>query len=88
MPYIKPEERDALSHTVMHLENEAKTAHAGMVNYLITKLCSAWLVEHGVSYPSIASITGILENVKQEFYQRVARTYEDAKLKENGDVYN
>jgi hypothetical protein len=38
------------------------------------------------SYPKIAMITGVLENIKQEFYRRVASPYEDKKILENGDI--
>jgi hypothetical protein len=38
------------------------------------------------SYPKIAIITGVLENIKQEYYRRVASTYEDQKISQNGDI--
>jgi hypothetical protein len=31
-------------------------------------------------------ITGVLENVKQEFYRRIATAYEEKKIIENGDI--
>jgi hypothetical protein len=31
-------------------------------------------------------ITGVLENIKQEFYRRAASSYEDKKIIENGDI--
>jgi hypothetical protein len=39
-----------------------------------------------VSYSKIAIATGVLENIKQEFYRRVAEKYEDKKIKINGDI--
>jgi hypothetical protein len=30
--------------------------------------------------------TGVIENVKQEFYRRLASKYEDAKIEQNGDI--
>jgi hypothetical protein len=39
-----------------------------------------------ISYSKIAIITGVLENVKQEFYRRAAAPYEDKKILQNGDV--
>lgn len=39
-----------------------------------------------VSYPKIAIITGVLENIKQEFYRRVAENYENQKISQNGDI--
>ena len=38
------------------------------------------------SYSKIAMVTGVLENVKQEFYRRIAASYEDKKIVENGDI--
>ena len=38
------------------------------------------------NYAKLAIITGVLENIKQEFYRRVASPYEDLKAKQNGDV--
>jgi len=31
-------------------------------------------------------ITGVLENIKQEYYRRVATKYEEQKIIENGDI--
>jgi hypothetical protein len=31
-------------------------------------------------------VTGVLENIKQEFYRRIASQYEDKKILENGDI--
>jgi hypothetical protein len=39
-----------------------------------------------VSYKKIAVITGVLENIKQEYYRRIAVPYEDEKIVENGDI--
>jgi hypothetical protein len=39
-----------------------------------------------VSYSKVAMITGVLENIKQEFYRRIASFYEDKKILENGDI--
>jgi hypothetical protein len=58
---------------------------AGNLNYVITRICSG-LLRGKVSYAKVAVITGVLENVKQEFYRRAASPYEDKKLQENGDV--
>ena len=38
------------------------------------------------SYTKIAVATGVLENIKQEFYRRIASSYEDKKIIENGDI--
>ena len=38
------------------------------------------------TYPKIAMVTGVLENIKQEYYRRVAEPYEDMKIRQNGDI--
>lgn len=57
---------------------------SGNLNYTITRICSSLL--NKPSYSKVAVVTGVLENVKQEFYRRVASPYEDKKIEENGDV--
>jgi len=59
---------------------------AGEFNYVITRLVDTWLGT-SLSYHNIALITGVLENVKQELYRRLAIPYEDQKIVSNGDVY-
>jgi hypothetical protein len=39
-----------------------------------------------ISYKNIAMATGVLENIKQELYRRIAAPYEDRKVLENGDI--
>ena len=58
---------------------------SGNINYVITRICSSLLVNKP-TYAKVAIITGVLENVKQEFYRRVASPYEDKKMLQNGDV--
>jgi hypothetical protein len=66
------------------LSNEDILKIAGILNYCITRICSS--CSGDISYQKIAIITGVLENVKQEFYRRIASPYEDKKIIENGDV--
>ena len=56
-----------------------------MLNYVFTKLIVKIVPER--RYKFIARITGVLENVKQEFYRRYAEPYEDEQIKKSGDVY-
>jgi hypothetical protein len=86
MPYIRKEEREDLAHVVEHLRQIAETVTVGQLNYLITCLIDAYW-SGAKRYYNIAMITGVLENVKQEFYRRVAAEYEDARRRETGDVY-
>ena len=81
MPYIKQEERKNLD---QHLAFAWQDLSAGQMNYMITGLVKRWIGDP--SYTKIATMTGVLENVKQEMYRRLASPYEDAKIAENGDV--
>jgi len=81
VPYIRPEDRAKL----LPLEFSAAGMSAGELNYLMTRLVLSWIGEP--SYSKIATATGVVENVKQELYRRLASPYEDAKIAENGDVY-
>jgi hypothetical protein len=82
MPYIKKENREVFENVVL-----PGTATAGELNYLITKICQQYIVDHELNYQTLNDITGALENCKQEFYRRLVSKYEDTKIEENGDVY-
>jgi hypothetical protein len=66
------------------LSNDQFLSIVGDINYTFSRVLSGVMGE--VSYSKIALITGVLENIKQEFYRRVAGTYEDKKIVENGDI--
>jgi len=85
MPYIKPDRRQQLDPYVFALSNSI--GEYGELNYAITQLCRLMHIEEPLSYTKIALLTGVLENVKQEFYRRLAVPYEEEKAKINGDVY-
>jgi len=94
MPYVDPKIRAKLD---PHIEKLAKALledrpfnldGAGHLNYAITRLVMLTAFPEGrLSYSGIALVTGVLENVKQEFYRRVAAPYEDDAKSRNGDVY-
>jgi hypothetical protein len=92
MPYIKPEDRVWYEKTINELANALGTAKnneimsdmAGDMNYCISTLIGK--VMGKPSYAKIAIITGVLENVKQEFYRRVGVPYEENKIVQNGDI--
>lgn len=73
----KPFEMESLS-------NEELLNISGNINYAVSRVCGSIMGK--ISYPKIAIITGVLENIKQEFYRRVAEPYEDKKILENGDI--
>ena len=56
----------------------------GDINYSISCLCSQIMGDP--SYSKIAMITGVLENVKQEYYRRIAVPYEENKKAQTGDI--
>jgi len=84
MPYIKQEKRPAIDEHINFLEHLIPTD--GDLNYVITKLCLAYVEQHGKSYHTLNDITGALECAKLEFNRRLIGPYEDSKIKENGDV--
>lgn len=66
------------------ISNEEFLSICGDINYAFSRILSGTMGD--ISYPKIAVITGVLENIKQEFYRRVATTYENKKIAENGDI--
>ena len=94
MPYIKPEGRvfvDGCVHRMIEcltegneLTDEEFMAIMGEVNYMFSRIITACMGKP--SYAKICMTTGVLENIKQEFYRRVASPYEDNKKIQNGDI--
>lgn len=101
MPYIKEENRLNLDQCIEDmilciesnatintdqptLSNEEFLSIVGDINYTFSRILGELMGQ--VSYSKIAMITGVLENIKQEFYRRVASSYEDKKIVENGDI--
>ncbi len=59
----------------------------GELNYLITRLCHAFVERHGTpSYADLNDVVGVLECAKQELYRRLVAPYEDECIQRNGDV--
>jgi hypothetical protein len=94
MPYIDARYRselhdhiEALADIIVRNDeaNKHDGSYAGQLNFVITALILELIPER--RYWAIAMITGVLENVKQEFYARYARPYEDEQIAKNGDVY-
>ena len=80
MPYIKQSDR-------IDLEEGRRPQTAGELNYIITNLLIDYTYEKGLNYETINSIIGVLECAKLEYYRRLASSYEDTKIQQNGDVY-
>lgn len=98
MPYIKEDLRKQLDVCIDklvdcintpkglqgHMDNNEFVTLLGDINYCFSRIVSSLMGDP--SYPKIAMVTGVLENIKQEFYRRVAEPYEDKKIVENGDI--
>ncbi len=96
MPYISREEREELDNAIdivvdNILNNKVSlndpnnfSNFLGRINYCFSRVLMGVMKE--VSYRNIAMATGVLENIKQEFYRRVAVKYEDFKISENSDI--
>jgi hypothetical protein len=91
MPYIKEEKREELDPCIDNLikcldpEKDLIISNIlGDINYTFSRILGGLMGTP--SYNKIAMITGVLENIKQEFYRRVAESYEDKKILENGDI--
>lgn len=82
MPYISPNRR-------REIIKGSIPENSGELNYELTLDIIGYMdSKGGLSYKTINDIIGALEGCKLEFYHRLARPYEDIKIKNNGDVYN
>jgi hypothetical protein len=96
MPYIKEEDREELDAAIDQMIKSIRDIHhslnnphdfsiyLGRINYSFSRILGGLINEP--SYNKIAMVTGVLENIKQEFYRRIASQYEDKKILENGDI--
>lgn len=95
MPYIDKNERKELDpyirDMVVAIKNTTKLNNPndfknnlGRINYVFSRVLSG--VMGNISYSKIAMATGVIENIKQEFYRRLAAVYEDNKIQDNGDI--
>lgn len=85
MPYIPPNET---RNTIDKILSLLPIGGVGVLNYIITRVCLAYIAQQGKGYRSINDVVGVLECAKLEFYRRLAAPYEDTKIIENGDVYD
>ena len=90
MPYVKRTDRALMKPQIDYLLlflNE-KGYNPGWINYIITTIIYYWWKSSAQNYATLALICGTLDNVKDEFYRRVASPYEDRKIEEHGDVFS
>lgn len=85
MPYIKKEDRVRLETFVQAMET-VEIRSPGELNYLLTLLAHRYLNQKPESYQMYNDAVGALEGAKLELYRRHVASYEDDKIKENGDV--
>lgn len=87
MPYIEPVARKELDPLIdaLFARLNCQGLNMGNLNYTITRLVVKTFLLRG-GYDTIAGVTGVLENVKQEFYRRAAVPYEFKKMVANGDI--
>lgn len=94
MPYIKVDRRNKIDKSIEQLaktlssnrENKQSLEEIlGDINYSFSRILA--ILMEKPNYNKVAMITGVLENIKQEFYRRIATPYENQKIEENGDVH-
>ena len=96
MPYIDEQERveldSQIDNMILAIRNNKTNLnnphdfsnYLGRINYCFSRIIYG--VMRDVSYRNIAMVTGVLENIKQEYYRRIAEPYEDIKIRQNGDI--
>jgi len=85
MPYIKPEDREKF-HSLLDAMHLTSIKTAGELNFLITCLVHSFLAKTDRKYQNFNDALGALEGAKLELYRRAIASYEEKKIKENGDV--
>jgi len=80
MPYVDEKSR-------IRIECGGIPRNAGELNYKITRIINGYTFMKGESYQTYNDILGVLSAIPQELYRRKIASYEDKKIKENGDVY-
>ncbi|MGQ9687489.1 MAG: DUF6899 family protein [Desulfobaccales bacterium] len=97
MPYISTRERRELDPLIDELaarlvaQAEAagyEGAFTGLLNYAYTRLALAVVRRRfgRLRYWLIAALSGVFQNLSQEFYRRLAAPYEDRQMAQSGDV--
>lgn len=94
MPYIPSSQRKELDPLIDQLAEKIKklrqeeTDFAGLLNYSCTRLAlkTIKICFGQLRYWLIATLTGIFQNIAEEFYRRLATPYEEKKKEETGDL--
>ena len=84
MPYIDKEQRELYKSVRL----PRKVKHPGVLNYIISNLIQDYIENlGGYNYRNMNEVIGVLDCTKEEFRRRKLDSYEDRKIRENGDVY-
>ena len=91
MPYIERSSRDkydpAINNLIDLIKNKDCNPLAGDLAYVVYKICLGVCKRFEfTTFYRLNMITGVLDNVKDEFKRRVLFPYEDTKMDLNGDV--
>ncbi|MDD3434416.1 MAG: hypothetical protein BWY48_00292 [Parcubacteria group bacterium ADurb.Bin305] len=97
MPYITSKSRQQLDLYIDQLADkiveESKNenydaAFAGLLNYSCTKLALQVIYKRfgKLRYWLVAIVSGVFNNIGEEFYRRLAAPYENKQIQKNGDV--
>jgi len=95
MPYLPPSIKKRLDPRIDDLaaeieaiaaETPDEVTFAGLLNYACTRLAIRAMPER--RYWAIATTVGVLKNVADEFYRRVAVPYEEERRAQHGDVFD
>lgn len=81
MPYIKQEVRPLMDRVVEAMVKAGVTAN-GDLNYILYSFCKYYVPE---SYNNYKNFCGELRQCATEIERRILASYEDKKIKENGD---
>lgn len=87
MPYIAEDRRAELDPHISEVITVLRKLgwNEGDMNYTISRMVGA-AFEEEPRYHTIARVTGVLKNVADEFYRRIAAPYEEQAIEKNGDV--
>jgi hypothetical protein len=91
MPYLTQDAREKLdSHIndILEVLLETNVSVPGGLNYAICRVADGVIAAKGESYSIYNTLLGATEAAKLEIYRRMVAPYEDAKCKENGEVFS
>lgn len=87
MPYINKDDRWPYNQSLTHIISDLAEQgwKVGDVTYVVYCIVQHWFCDKP-GYQVIAEIEGMLGKVRSEFDRRYAFSYEDKKIRDNGDV--